>query len=31
MLKTKLYDTYSVYKQGDGYILFDLDHPLHTP
>lgn len=30
LLKSKLYDTYPIFQQGDGYILFDLDNPL-TP
>jgi len=31
LLKSKLYDTYPIYKQGDGYVLFDLDHPMNAP
>jgi hypothetical protein len=28
LLKEKLYNTYPVSQQGDGFIIFDLDHPL---
>jgi 4-amino-4-deoxy-L-arabinose transferase-like glycosyltransferase len=28
LLKRKLYETYPIFQQGSGYILFDLDHPL---
>jgi 4-amino-4-deoxy-L-arabinose transferase-like glycosyltransferase len=27
MLKTKLYNSYPTFQKGDGYIIFDLDHP----
>jgi len=30
-LKSILYEHYPIYKQGDGYILFDLKHPLSSP
>jgi 4-amino-4-deoxy-L-arabinose transferase-like glycosyltransferase len=30
-LKSKLYDTYPIFQKGNGYILFDLDHPLTEP
>jgi len=30
-LKSILYDHYPIYKQGDGYILFDLKHPISNP
>ncbi|MGZ6346852.1 MAG: ArnT family glycosyltransferase [Anaerolineales bacterium] len=28
LLKDKLYSTYPISQKGDGYIIFDLDHPL---
>jgi hypothetical protein len=28
LLKDKLYSTYPISQKGDGYIVFDLDHPL---
>jgi 4-amino-4-deoxy-L-arabinose transferase-like glycosyltransferase len=28
LLKQKLYDNYPIYKQGDGYVLFDLEHSI---
>ncbi len=30
-LKAILYGHYPIYKQGDGYILFDLKHPTSSP
>ncbi len=30
MLKAYLYDHYPVYSQGDGYLIFDLQHPKET-
>lgn len=31
LLKAKLYSTYPIYQEGDGYILFDLEHPISSP
>ena len=28
LLKAKLYSTYPIFQEGEGYIVFDLDHPL---
>ena len=30
-LKEYIYQHYPIYDQGDGYIIFDLQHPLETP
>jgi hypothetical protein len=31
LLKDKLYSTYPIFQEGDGYIIFDLDDTLTSP
>jgi hypothetical protein len=28
LLKTYLYDTFPIYAEGDGYLIFNLDQPM---